>query len=107
MVRRKRWRFRWHEREIRPMRTGRVLAGLISVVGLIAAMQMAGTASAADETKASDQVGLVRTGSGTFSLDVEGADIRTVMRAVGEFSGRNIVVGKDVKATRSEERRVG
>jgi len=79
------------------MRTGRVLAGLVSVVGVLAVLQF-GTA-AAQESRASEQVGLVRTGSGTFSLDVEGADIRTVVRAIGEFSGRNIVVGKDVKAT--------
>jgi type IV pilus assembly protein PilQ len=43
------------------------------------------------------QVGLVRTGSGTFSIDVEGADIRTVLRAISEFSGRNIVVSPEVK----------
>jgi type IV pilus assembly protein PilQ len=44
-------------------------------------------------------VGMVRTGAGTFTIDVEGADIRTVMKAISDFSGRNIVVGKDVKAT--------
>jgi type IV pilus assembly protein PilQ len=32
-------------------------------------------------------------------MDVEGADIRTVVRAIAEFSGRNIVVANDVKAT--------
>ncbi len=79
------------------MRTGRVLAGLISMVGVFAVLQ-AGVATA-QESRAGEQVGLVRTGSGTFSLDVEGADIRTVVRAIGEFSGRNIVVGKDVRAT--------
>ena len=32
-----------------------------------------------------------------MSLDVQGAEIRTVFRSIAEFSGRNIVVGKDVK----------
>jgi type IV pilus assembly protein PilQ len=45
------------------------------------------------------EVGMVRTGTGTFSLDVEGADIRTVLKAISEFSGRNIVIGSMVKAT--------
>jgi len=45
------------------------------------------------------QVGLVRTGSGMFSIDVEGADIRTVCRAISEFSGRNIVVAQEAKGT--------
>jgi len=79
------------------MRTGKVLAGLISMVGVLAVLQVG--VAVAQDSRASEQVGLVRTGSGTFSIDVEGADIRTVVRAIGEFSGRNIVVGKDVKAT--------
>ena len=74
------------------MRTGRVLAGLISTLAVVAVLHVDGVAQAADDTRASDQVGLVRTGSGTFSIDVEGADIRTVVRAIGEFSGRNIVL---------------
>jgi type IV pilus assembly protein PilQ len=68
------------------------------VVGVLAVLQTGGVAFAQD-SRAGEQVGLVRTGAGTFSIDVEGADIRTVVRAIGEFSGRNIVVGKDVKAT--------
>lgn len=31
------------------------------------------------------------------SLDVQGADIRTVMRSLAEYSGNNIVVGKEVQ----------
>ncbi len=81
------------------MGTGRVLAGLVVTMGVCAALLGGRVASAADAPKASDQVGLVKTGTGTFSLDVEGADIRTVVRAIAEFSGRNIVVAKDVKAT--------
>jgi len=81
------------------MRTGSILKSLVAVALVLACLQMGSVARAADDTKASEQVGLVRTGSGTFSIDVEGADIRTVVRAIAEFSGRNIVVGKDVKAT--------
>ena len=53
----------------------------------------------AQQSNASSTVGLTRTGSGSFSLDVEGADIRTVLRAIAEFSGRNIVPGGAVKGT--------
>ena len=41
--------------------------------------------------------GVTRTGSGRMSLDVQGAEIRTVLRSIAEFSGKNIVVGKEVK----------
>jgi type IV pilus assembly protein PilQ len=41
--------------------------------------------------------GVTSTGGGRLSLDVQGAEIRTVLRSLSEFSGRNIVVGKDVK----------
>lgn len=80
------------------MATGKVLKGLVAMMAILACLQT-GVARADDEAKASSQVGLVRTGAGSFSIDVEGADIRTVVRAIAEFSGRNIVVGKDVKAT--------
>ena len=74
------------------MRTARALLGL-ALTALLA------TTAPAQQPSAMRQVGLVRTGAGTFSVDVEGADIRTVLHAVAEFSGRNIVVGKDVHAT--------
>jgi type IV pilus assembly protein PilQ len=51
------------------------------------------------QSSAGSTVGLVRTGSGTFSLDVDGADLRTVLRAISEFSGRNIVMGANAKGT--------
>jgi type II secretory pathway component HofQ len=54
---------------------------------------------AAQESTAMRQVGMVRTGAGTFTMEVEGADIRTVLRAIAEFSGKNIVPGKDVRGT--------
>jgi type IV pilus assembly protein PilQ len=80
------------------MRTGKVLAGLLLIAAVGGAALVVAPASA-QSSSATQQVGLVRTGSGTFSMDVEGADIRTVVRAIAEFSGRNILVGKDVKAT--------
>ena len=74
------------------MRTAKALVGLVLVMALA-------TTALAQQPSAMRQVGLVRTGSGTFTMDVEGADIRTVIRAIAEFSGRNIVVGQNVKGT--------
>jgi type IV pilus assembly protein PilQ len=56
-------------------------------------------AHARHDASAMEEVGLERTGQGTFSLDVDGADIRTVCKAIAEFSGRNIVVAEGVKAS--------
>ena len=75
------------------MRTGRVLLGLV-LTALLAT-----TAPAQQHSSAMKQVGLERTGSGTFNIDVEGADIRTVLKAIAEFSGRNIVVGPGVEGS--------
>ncbi len=77
------------------MRTGKLLASVLLIAGV------ALVAARPDPVRAQDQnamreVGLVRTGTNTFSIDVEGADIRTVVRAVAEFSGRNIVVTNGV-----------
>ena len=72
------------------MRTAKALLGLVLTVALA-------TAALAQQPSAMKQVGLVRTGSGTFTMDVEGADVRTVLRAIAEFSGRNIVVAPGVK----------
>jgi type IV pilus assembly protein PilQ len=69
------------------------------MVALCATLVATDRAAAQSQSSSMDQVGLVRTGSGTFSLDVEGADIRTVVRAIAEFSGRNIIVGNNVKGT--------
>lgn len=69
---------------------------------LLAASVLAATIvgpAAAQQSSATSTVGLTRTGTGSFSLDVEGADIRTVLRAIAEFSGRNIVPGNNVKGT--------
>src|SRR4030067_450094 len=89
------------------MRTGKVLAGLPKLAGAWLAT-LAASPAVAQETSAMRRVGLVSTGSGTFSIDVEGADIRTVVRAIAEFSGRNIVVANEVKGTgKASPRHVG
>ena len=80
------------------MRIGKASIGLILATGVCLAALLAHPA-AAQESTAMKQVGMVRTGAGTFTMDVEGADIRTVLKAISEFSGRNIVIGKDVKAS--------
>ncbi len=80
------------------MRTAKVLASLCLVAGM-SLTAVAAYSADSQPSSAMQQVGLVRTGTGTFSLDVEGADIRTVLRAISEFSGRNIVIGSTVKAT--------
>ena len=41
----------------------------------------------------------IRPRVGVISLDLEGADILTVLRALADYSGVNIVAGKDVKGT--------
>jgi len=76
------------------MRTAKLLASLLLVAGV--ALTLIAPAPAGAQDVAMKQVGLVRTGSGTFSIDVEGADIRTVLRAISEFSGRNIVTNGDI-----------
>jgi type IV pilus assembly protein PilQ len=68
-------------------------------MGALVGPLVAVTTAAAQESTAMKSVGMVRTGSGTFSIDVEGADIRTVIRSISEFSGRNIVVGPNVRGT--------
>src|SRR5512134_1966754 len=80
------------------MRIGKASIGLILATGVCLAVLLAQPA-AAQESTAMKQVGMVRTGAGTFTMDVEGADIRTVLKAISEFSGRNIIIGKDVRAT--------
>jgi type II secretory pathway component HofQ len=77
------------------MRTAKLLASLLLMAGA-AFVALAPVPARGQDTDPVKQVGLVRTGAGTFSIDVEGADIRTVVRAIAEFSGRNIVVSKDV-----------
>lgn len=77
------------------MRTAKLLASLLLIAGAAFAV-LAPVPASAEDSGSMKQVGLVRTSSGTFSLDVEGADIRTVLRAISEFSGRNIVVSGNV-----------
>ena len=82
------------------MRVTKLLGALTSLV--CAGMLIGGIAvkpAGAAETPAAERVGLQRTGPGTFSIDVDGADVRTVCRAIAEFSGRNIVVSREVRAS--------
>ena len=67
--------------------------------GILWAAMMVAVISApvAAQSSAGSTVGLVRTSTGSFSLDVDGADLRTVLRAISEFSGRNIVLGQNAK----------
>ena len=51
------------------------------------------------QSSAGSTVGLVKTGTGSFSLDVDGADLRTVLRAISEFSGRNIILCANARGT--------
>lgn len=78
------------------MHANKVVIGLLLAAGLVLA---GGAVPAGAQSNASSQVGLTRTGSGSFNLDVTGADLRTVLRAISEFSGRNIIVSQAVKAT--------
>jgi len=55
------------------------------------------TPAYAQARSAQAQMGVKGTGGGRMSIDVQGAEIRTVLRSISEFSGRNIVAGKEVK----------
>src|SRR5689334_16448764 len=79
------------------MRVGKALVGLVLMVA--ASLAVAGATPSFADDAAMKQVGMVRTGTGSFSIDVQGADIHTVVKAISEFSGRNIVVAKDVKSS--------
>src|SRR5580765_8888180 len=81
------------------MLANKAMLGLTLVAGLALASVAAPARAEGSASTATSQGGLVRTGSGSFSLDVEGADLRTVLRAISEFSGRNIIVGQNVHAT--------
>ena len=80
------------------MRVKQASLGLFLMAGALLAV-LAVPAGAESQSKASAQVGLVRNGSGTFSLDVDGADLRTVLKAIAEFSGRNIVTNTNIHGT--------
>jgi type IV pilus assembly protein PilQ len=81
------------------MGTAKVLATLVLVAGITLSAVAPQSADAQGTQSAMKEVGLVGSPNGTFSLDVSGADIHTVVRAISEFSGRNIVVANGVKGT--------
>ncbi|MBN1503799.1 MAG: AMIN domain-containing protein, partial [Candidatus Eisenbacteria bacterium] len=71
--------------------------GLIAVVGKGVPAQ-AKTVSATVAAEPARGVATQNPGGGeVMSLDVQGADINTVLRTLSEFSGRNIVTNKEVK----------
>lgn len=80
------------------MHAKKAVLGLILTAGVLLATVAVPALAQQGQSSAGSQVGLVRTGSGSFSLDVEGADLRTVLKAIAEFSGRNIIIGQNVKA---------
>ena len=49
-----------------------------------------------------DHQGLAGRGGARVSLDIQGADIYTVVRSISEYSGVNIIVGYDVRQTVKE-----
>ena len=53
-------------------------------------------ASAVKSIPMSDEKGLAARGGARVSLDIQGADIYTVLRSISEYSGVNIVMGYDV-----------
>lgn len=77
------------------MRADKSLLGLLLMASLSLAVSAA--PAAAQQGNAMSQVGIQRTGAGSFSLDVEGADIRTVLKAISEFAGRSIVPSANTK----------
>src|SRR5689334_13211725 len=90
-------------RMVPPMRNsvlvGTAVLALAAFVdpSLPAGQAVAAAAAGAQAKSAEAQMGLRSTGAGRMSLDVQGAEVRTVLRSIAEYSGRNIVVGKDVK----------
>jgi type IV pilus assembly protein PilQ len=84
----------------RKLRTNRpaLVTGLLVACVVVSAMTAASPVGAQEDTRsARSRLGLVQTGPGRFSIDVQGADIHTVLRAIAEFSGKNIVAGSLVK----------
>ena len=87
---------RSNDRVTRPaLRAWVLLAAVGAVLATTTVALPAGAQS--NEPSARTRLGVVQTGPGRMSIDVQGADVRTVLRAIAEFSGRNIVVGRDVK----------
>jgi type IV pilus assembly protein PilQ len=82
-----------------PVRFRAQTAVLVAVLALACATTTAAPPAAAQSgaTSQRERLGLTATGPGRMSLDVQDATVRSVLRAVAEFSGRNIVVGKEVK----------
>ena len=80
------------------MRIGKALIGL-TWLAAASLMVLGGATAYAQDSGVMKQVGLVKSGSGSLSIDVQGADIRTVVKAIAEASGHNIVVANGIKGT--------
>ena len=77
-----------------------------SIILAVEAPAPAPPAPAASSSERSDSPsfssGITSTGEGDnrrISLDVQGAEVETVLRSIAEFSGKNIVASKEVKGT--------
>jgi len=71
----------------------------LSSVGnnLVLAVDMPQAAPASKEQDPGDDDSMRPSDGRRMSLDVQGADIQTVLRSLAEFSGKNIVASKEVK----------
>jgi type IV pilus assembly protein PilQ len=87
---------RSNERVTRPTLRAYVLLAVVGAVLAATTVALPADAQSGD-VSARARLGVVATGPGRMSIDVQGADVRTVLRAIAEFSGRNIVVGHEVK----------
>ena len=78
-------------------RKGFIWVVVVAILIAITTAVIPQLANAQGARSTAERMGIVETGPGRFSLDVQGADVRTLLRAFAEFSGRNIIIGKDVK----------
>src|SRR5262245_32726052 len=82
-------------RMVSPMRTSVLVA--TAVLALAAFVDPSLPIAAGPGVAYAQSPGFSATGPGRMSIDVQGAEIRTVIRSIAEFSKRNIITGKDVK----------
>ena len=75
------------------MDTNKVVIGLLLAAGLVLGSS---AVPAGAQSSASSQVGLTRTGTGSFNLDVTGADLRTVLRAISERLKQPVSILQDL-----------
>src|SRR6266850_3045373 len=71
----------------------------VSAVGNSVILAVEGPATTPAETPRSAAPAADVTDNRRMSLDVQGAEVETVLRSLSEFSGKNIVASKEVKGT--------